>query len=184
MCMPQSVVDFTSYKPKLTQHSTTFPPLNIPKSSLTHLPLQPSLFSTTSTRPLHSTSRIGKQLGGHTVTQADDFKHPPHIHSLDVECSKTKMIIHIEFNRAFNGVIYSKGYYANPECIYVKENSGSTQYSFTVNLDFCGTQFINDFKGATRQAYLETVLVLQVSAELIFIKEFDFLYISNLFGHI
>ena len=38
----------------------------------------------------------------------DDEKHPPHIHSLDVQCSKTMMTINIEFNRVFNGVIYSK----------------------------------------------------------------------------
>ncbi|XP_018314026.1 uncharacterized protein [Mycetomoellerius zeteki] len=248
MCVPQSFVAFTSYNPKLNQHSTTFSPLNIPKSSFTHLPPQSPLFSSTSARPLRSVSRTSKQLGGHTggidgiggysprilstnyfnstkttlpddfiksdgfgtglntlditmsaersfppfitttetgtgavtdevetaegprttetgtgeTTQTeDDLSHPPHIHSLDVECSKTMMTIHIEFNRAFNGVIYSKGYYANPECIYVKENSGSTRYSFTVNLDSCGTQFINDFKGANGQAYLETVLVLQ-----------------------
>jgi len=38
----------------------------------------------------------------------DDLSHPPHIHSLDVECSKTMMTIKIEFNRAFDGIIYSK----------------------------------------------------------------------------
>lgn len=41
-------------------------------------------------------------------TADDDLKHPPHIHSLDVQCSKTMMTINIEFNRAFDGVIYSK----------------------------------------------------------------------------
>ena len=51
----------------------------------------------------------------------------------------------------------------NPECRYVEQNSGQTQYSFTVNLDSCGTQFINDFEGEAGQAYLENVLVLQVS---------------------
>ncbi|KYM84892.1 Lipase 3 [Atta colombica] len=170
MRMSQSFVAFASHNPKLNQHSTTFSPLNIPKSSLTHLSSQSLPFSSTSARPIHSTSRIGKQLAGHTVTQAVESHHPPHIHSLDVECSKTMMTIHIEFNRAFNGIIYSKGYYANSECIYVKENSGLIQYSFTVNLDSCGTQFINDFKGATGQAYLETVLVLQVGVDLIFIS--------------
>ena len=70
-----------------------------------------------------------------------------------------------------------QGYYANPECIYVKENSSLTQYSFTVNLDSCGTQFINDFKGATGQAYLETVLILQVGVDLIFSFTFYFLQI-------
>ncbi|KAG5311345.1 LIP3 Lipase, partial [Pseudoatta argentina] len=161
MYIPQNFVAFTSYNPKLNQHSTTFSPLNILKSSLTHLSSQSPPFSLTSAGSIHSASRTGKQLAGHTATQATVESHPPHIHSLNVECSKTMMMIHIEFNRAFNGIIYSKGYYANPECIYVKENSGSIQYSFTVNLDSCGTQFINDFKGATGQAYLETVLVLQ-----------------------
>lgn len=37
-----------------------------------------------------------------------DLNHPPHIHNLDVQCSKTMMTINIEFNRAFDGVIYSK----------------------------------------------------------------------------
>ncbi|XP_036151368.1 uncharacterized protein LOC105830069 isoform X2 [Monomorium pharaonis] len=91
----------------------------------------------------------------------DDLNHPPHIHSLDVECSKTMMTINIEFNRAYDGIIYSKGFFMNPDCTYVKQNSGSTQYSFTVNLDSCGTQFINDFEGEAGQAYLENVLVLQ-----------------------
>jgi len=50
----------------------------------------------------------------------------------------------------------------NPECRYVEQNSGQTQYSFTVNLESCGTQFINDFEGEAGQAYLENVLVLQV----------------------
>ncbi|KAK1118570.1 hypothetical protein K0M31_014876 [Melipona bicolor] len=49
----------------------------------------------------------------------------------------------------------------NPECRYVEQNSGQTQYSFTVSLDSCGTQFINDFAGEAGQAYLENVLVLQ-----------------------
>lgn len=50
----------------------------------------------------------------------------------------------------------------NPDCRYVEQNSGKTEYSFTVSLDSCGTQFINDFEGEAGQAYLENVLVLQV----------------------
>ncbi|XP_011866142.1 PREDICTED: uncharacterized protein LOC105561087 [Vollenhovia emeryi] len=96
-----------------------------------------------------------------TTRTDDDLNHPPHIHSLDVQCSKTMMTINIEFNRAYDGIIYSKGYFMNPECTYVRQNSGLTQYSFTVNLDSCGTQFINDFEGEAGQAYLENVLVLQ-----------------------
>lgn len=54
----------------------------------------------------------------------------------------------------------------DPECRYVEQNSGQTMYSFTVSMDSCGTQFINDFEGEAGQAYLENVLVLQVSTEL------------------
>ncbi|XP_018357597.1 PREDICTED: uncharacterized protein LOC108757627 [Trachymyrmex cornetzi] len=98
---------------------------------------------------------------GETAQAEDDLSHPPHIHNLDVQCSKTMMTINIEFNRAYDGIIYSKGFFMNPECTYVKQNSGSTTYSFTVNLESCGTQFINDFEGEAGQAYLENVLVLQ-----------------------
>lgn len=98
--------------------------------------------------------------GGASVSD-EDLKHPPHIHAIDVECSKTMMTINIEFNRAFDGVIYSKGYYTDQNCRYVAQGSGDTKYSFTVSLDSCGTQFINDFEGEAGQAYLENVLVLQ-----------------------
>lgn len=55
----------------------------------------------------------------------------------------------------------------NPECTHVKQNSGLTQYSFTLTMGTCGTQFISDFEGESGQAYLENVLVLQVGVELI-----------------
>ncbi|KAF5294089.1 hypothetical protein FQR65_LT10913 [Abscondita terminalis] len=90
----------------------------------------------------------------------DDLRHPPHIHALDVECSKEMMTINIEFNRQFDGIIYSKGFYHNPKCIYVKENSGKIKYSFTVSLNSCGTEFINAFD-TEGKSYLENVLVLQ-----------------------
>jgi len=64
----------------------------------------------------------------------------------------------------------------NPECRYVAQNSGQTQYSFTVSLDSCGTQFINDFEGEAGQAYLENVLVLQVDIEIRFISLRIFYY--------
>ncbi|XP_061930281.1 uncharacterized protein LOC108002970 isoform X2 [Apis cerana] len=120
--------------------------------------------TTRPSRPPSGPSGQGTSGSGTTISEGateDDLKHPPHIHSLDVECSKTMMTINIEFNRAFDGVIYSKGFYTNPECRYVEQNSGQTKYSFTVSLDSCGTQFINDFAGEAGQAYLENVLVLQ-----------------------
>lgn len=73
------------------------------------------------------------------------------------------MTINIEFNRPFNGIIYSKGYYNHPDCRYVTENSDQTKYTFTVSLNSCGTEFINAFD-TQGQSYLENVLVLQNEA--------------------
>jgi len=53
-----------------------------------------------------------------------------------------------------------KGYYKDPNCRYVMAGSGQTKYSFTVMLNSCGTQFVDDFMGSN-QAYLENVIVLQ-----------------------
>ncbi|XP_066262625.1 uncharacterized protein [Euwallacea similis] len=97
------------------------------------------------------------------TVEADDSKHPPHIHAIDVQCSKESMTINLEFNRVFDGIIYSKGHYGTPECRYVQENSGQTKYTFTVSLDKCGTEFVNAFD-TQNQSYLENVLVLQNEA--------------------
>ncbi|XP_046679876.1 uncharacterized protein LOC124367236 [Homalodisca vitripennis] len=89
-----------------------------------------------------------------------DDNHPPHIHDINVQCAKDQMTINLEFNRPFNGIIYSKGYYSDPQCRYVSPNSGQTKFSFTVYMRSCGTQFIDEFREG-KQAYLENVLVLQ-----------------------
>lgn len=73
------------------------------------------------------------------------------------------MTINIEFNKVYNGVIYSKGFFNQPQCRYVAENSNQAKFSFTVNLNSCGTQFINAFD-TQGQSYLENVLVLQNEA--------------------
>lgn len=73
------------------------------------------------------------------------------------------MTINIEFNKVYNGIIYSKGHFNDPECRYVNENSNQIKYTFTVRLDSCGTEFINAFD-TQGQSYLENVLVLQNEA--------------------
>jgi len=62
--------------------------------------------------------------------------------------------------------------------MYVTQNSSLIRYSFTVNLDSCGTQFINDFEGATGQAYLENVVVLQVGIKLIKFISLTFFFLE------
>jgi len=38
----------------------------------------------------------------------DGASHPPHIHDMNVQCSKDMMTIDVEFNKPYDGVIYSK----------------------------------------------------------------------------
>ncbi|CAG9766515.1 unnamed protein product [Ceutorhynchus assimilis] len=143
--------------------------------------LVPSGFTTSTTEAPSETEKAGEDVlsvtnqdttispeantipGKTSPIDDDDLKHPPHIHAIDVQCGKERMTINIEFNREFNGVIYSKGFFNTPECRYVQENSGQTKYTFTVNLDMCGTQFVNGFD-SENQSYLENVLVLQNEA--------------------
>lgn len=93
-------------------------------------------------------------------TLPDDDRHPPHIHAITVDCGKEMMTINIEFNKAYNGIIYSQDHFNEPECVYVRENSNQVKFSFTVSLNKCGTRFFSDFQNEG-QAYLENVLVLQ-----------------------
>ncbi|XP_049879948.1 uncharacterized protein LOC126376533 isoform X2 [Pectinophora gossypiella] len=96
-----------------------------------------------------------------TTTAGDDEdRHPPHIHAITVDCGKDMMTINIEFNKAYNGIIYSQDHFNEPECVYVRENSNQVKFSFTVSLNTCGTRFYSDFENEG-QAYLENVLVLQ-----------------------
>jgi hypothetical protein len=53
-----------------------------------------------------------------------------------------------------------QGFYKDDSCRYVNEGTGQTLYSFTVRLNACGTQFIDQFQEGG-QAFLENVLVIQ-----------------------
>ncbi|XP_071452882.1 uncharacterized protein [Hetaerina americana] len=99
--------------------------------------------------------------GDGTHSEGDDHLHPPHIHALDVTCAKDQMDIRIEFDREFDGTIYSKGHYTEPACRYVSPGSGQKVYQFTLYLNQCGTQFVDAFATNEGRAYLESTLVLQ-----------------------
>jgi hypothetical protein len=49
------------------------------------------------------------------------------------------MLVDIEFNQPFNGIIFSKGYFARNECVYVKANPSKYSYEFTIAYSGCGT---------------------------------------------
>lgn len=69
--------------------------------------------------------------------QAPDI---PKIVSLEVKCEKNLMKVSIEFDKIFNGVIFSKGHYSQGQCLHVGSNSGKQQAYFDISINSCGTQ--------------------------------------------
>jgi len=63
----------------------------------------------------------------------------PRIVSLDVKCEKNLMKVSIEFDQPFNGVIFSKGHYANVNCVHLPAGLGRTSATFDVSINTCGT---------------------------------------------
>ncbi|XP_068625026.1 uncharacterized protein [Battus philenor] len=150
-----------SYQP-IKQTSSPYQPSQPTTSDeTTYLPLetsqQPEQSQTDTTKPDDIEQATTPS------TPDDDDRHPPHIHAITVDCGKEMMTINIEFNKVYNGIIYSKDHYSDDECVYVRENSNQIKYSFTVSLNTCGTRFFSDFENEG-QAYLENVLVLQNEA--------------------
>ena len=154
---PTAIVEVTqppeAITPSVSPAVTT--PQELP--GLTEVSLQPTTPEASTPEELIPGSTLIPQIS------VEDLKHPPHVHAIDVECAKDMMTINIEFNREFNGIVYSKGFYTSAGCHYVRENSGQTRYSFTVSLNSCGTEFVNAFDTQGR-SYLENVLVLQNEA--------------------
>ncbi|KPM10573.1 NADH dehydrogenase 1 alpha subcomplex subunit 9 [Sarcoptes scabiei] len=63
----------------------------------------------------------------------------PKIVHLDVKCEKNFMKISVEFDRPFNGIIFSKGHFSQPNCIHLPAGSGRSQIYFDIRIDSCGT---------------------------------------------
>ncbi|CAH0403088.1 unnamed protein product [Chilo suppressalis] len=121
-------------------------------------PAQPSV--TPSYEPIVNTKAPTVVITPPVPVDDDEDRHPPHIHAITVDCGKEMMTINIEFNKPYNGLIYSQDHFSDSSCVYVRENSNQIKFSFTVSLNKCGTRFFSDFQNEG-QAYLENVLVLQ-----------------------
>ncbi|XP_074596088.1 uncharacterized protein LOC141851266 [Brevipalpus obovatus] len=63
----------------------------------------------------------------------------PKISHLDVKCEKNLMKVAIEFDKPFNGIIFSKGHYSHSTCVHLAPNSGRTSVYFDVSIGGCGT---------------------------------------------
>lgn len=63
----------------------------------------------------------------------------PKIVSLDVKCEKNSMKVYIGFDKAFFGIIFSKGHYSNVHCVHLPAGLGRQSATFEIGIHQCGT---------------------------------------------
>ncbi|CAG2115908.1 unnamed protein product, partial [Medioppia subpectinata] len=63
----------------------------------------------------------------------------PQISSLNVQCDRTGMRVAVNFDTPFNGIIFSKGHYADLGCRYLTPRSSRTSIAFFIPSTNCGT---------------------------------------------
>ncbi|KAF2361611.1 Zona pellucida domain [Trinorchestia longiramus] len=81
------------------------------------------------------------------------------ITDLDVICDKSGMTVTVDFSQPFNGIIFSKGYYADPGCRYVEENSGQTSFTMWISSTECGSVMEQVPEDASRTELSNTLIV-------------------------
>jgi hypothetical protein len=76
----------------------------------------------------------------------------PKIISLDVQCEKNLMKVSIKFDKPFYGIIFSKGFYSDVNCVHLPAGVGRGDAQFDIAINSCGTTgntgiYINTFGG-------------------------------------
>ncbi|KAK8741608.1 hypothetical protein OTU49_002296 [Cherax quadricarinatus] len=108
---------------------------------------------------------VGTKGSGRALASPVPGMMMPQLVALDVKCARSGMTVHIEFDRVFSGVIYSKGHFYDPACNYITvKNSGSQKYSFNVPIDNCGTSGQLDMATPDRDMYFENTIIIQNDA--------------------
>ena len=91
--------------------------------------------SASSSAPVGSSAPVAQQEAW--PLQAPDI---PKIVNLEVKCEKNLMKVSVEFDKVFNGVIFSKGHFNQGQCVHVGPNSNKQQSYFDISINSCGTQ--------------------------------------------
>merc|ERR1711892_1194796 len=63
----------------------------------------------------------------------------PKITSLDVQCEKNLMKVSIKFDKPFYGIIFSKGFYSDVNCVHLPAGVGRSDAQFDIAINSCGT---------------------------------------------
>ena len=54
------------------------------------------------------------------------------IEDLEVQCEKDLFRVRVKFDRPFYGMVFSKGFYSNVNCVHVPAGLGQTQATFDI----------------------------------------------------
>ncbi|XP_064467492.1 uncharacterized protein LOC135378388, partial [Ornithodoros turicata] len=89
-----------------------------------------------------------------------------HVLSVDVRCTKKSLDVSLTFDMPFRGVIYSKGFFNDPQCRHVgPEGKPSRVVRFTMQADRCGTCLVKG--GSSRhESSIESTIVVQNELEI------------------
>lgn len=74
----------------------------------------------------------------------------------------------------FQGLVFSKGQFNSPNCVYVKPYTGSSTYSFDIYYNKCGTK--PDLNGK----FYENTIIVQYDNELIEVRSLAGTRLSSL----
>jgi len=87
------------------------------------------------------------------------------IQDLEVQCEKDLFRVRIKFDRPFYGMVFSKGFYSNVNCVHVPAALGQTQATFDIAMGQCGmsTGGNSDSYGAPtpQGSYIENTIIIQ-----------------------
>ena len=61
------------------------------------------------------------------------------IQDLEVQCEKDLFRVRVNFDRPFYGMVFSKGYYSNVNCVHVPAGLGQTQATFDIAMGQVGS---------------------------------------------
>ena len=97
------------------------------------------------------------------------YRHLQPIDSVtQVQCEKTSIRVNIKFDRPFYGMVFSKGFYSDPNCVHLASGSGTITASFEIFLNSCGMSSSGNTEtyGQPNPAgsYVENTIIIQYDA--------------------
>jgi len=119
-------------------------------------------FNTGLTSPSNAIKRQTTAANGWDNSQPANMAQ---IQDLEVQCEKDLFRVRIKFDRPFYGMVFSKGYYSNVNCVHVPSGLGQTQATFDIAMGQCGMSTggnTDNYGAPTPQgSFIENTIIIQ-----------------------